>query len=109
MNIHDISVGMDALLPALFEVRLLALIVGSFIVVHFFCMSGFMHPKSSWTSIAIVASNAGSGAGLIIGALIGSVEFLMVAGIVSATALTTLQMWLWWRGMHISEFLVNQN
>jgi hypothetical protein len=104
-----IVMGWDAILPVILELRLLAFIVGFALIVHSYCMAGFMHQKSTWTATALVAANAGASMFLILGAIIGSPSFLLVASLATCASLTTMALWLWYHGMHVSEFLLQHD
>lgn len=106
---NTIVVGWDAIIPVMFELRLIAFFVGFALAIHSYCMAGFMHPKSTWTATALVASNAGSGVFLMIGAIVGNPAVLLISSLVTCTSLTTMALWLWYRGMHVSEFLLQHD
>jgi len=106
MNITNVYADWSAIIPVMLELRILALVSGFALFIHAICMAGYMHEKSPWSIALIVALNAASGMALFMGGLIGDAPFMMVSALVSSTTMITMGLWLWNKGMHVSEFIL---
>ena len=105
MNVNDISIGLESILPAMFLVRFLALLIGAGMFIHFTCMAGFLPENTNWSLTVIVGLAAASGVALIAGGISGNLALLLLGGLVSSAVLITLALWLWINGFHVSDFV----
>ena len=101
----EILIDWSTLFPILWEVRLLAFAVGIAMFIHSACMAGFMPQNSPWSISLIVAFSAAAGMGMIVGGIAGSFPMILLASLVSSATLTTMALWLWSHGMHVSKFI----
>lgn len=101
----EILIDWSAMLPLLWEVRLLAFIVGIAMFIHSVCMAGFAPEKTPWSIAFVIGFSAASGLALIMGSVAGNFALIMLASLVSSACLTTMALWLWHRGLHVSKFI----
>lgn len=109
MNIDTVMVTWSSILPVMFEIRLLALIIGIALLSHAFCMAGFVPENTPWTLASIIGLMAGSGIGLILGAFSGNLSLLLISALATSASLTMMALWLWHKGMHVSKFIIQLN
>jgi hypothetical protein len=79
---NEIAIGLDAMRPFIFEVRLMALAIGAGLLVHTFCMAGFLPPKKTpWSIITLLAILAGSSCGMIVGSVAGDIPLIFICSL----------------------------
>lgn len=106
MNIETITLSWSSILPVMYEIRLLALIVGVALFGHAVCMAGFLPQNTPITFGVIVAMMAGSGLGLILGSYSGNLSLMLISSLATAASVTMMALWLWHKGLHVSKFIL---
>lgn len=103
---NDIGLALADLLPHLFYIRFVALIAGGFIIVHAFCMAGFVPPdRTPWDVAIPLALTGGAAAGLIFGAIAGNIEAMFYSSLAATICWGSMALVLWLRGLHVSRHL----
>lgn len=85
--------------------RVLAVVIGSVMLVHFLFMANFANPKSPIVVGVLLGMIAGSGAGLTISGINGDIGYMWMFSLISAGSILVLWLWLWAKGMHVCDFL----
>lgn len=109
MSINEITFGLEALRPHLFELRFIVLAIGITLLVHTYCMAGFMPPsKTPWLVVIPLGCVAGAACGMIVGALKSDLPLILLSSLGATAAWGLMSLVLWTRGLRISEFLKEQ-
>ena len=85
--------------------RFCAFFIGIGLFFHFLEMANFAHPKSPMCVGITLASIGFSSVGLTISAVAGNMGYLWNFALGSAGAVLALWLLLWYKGLHVSEFL----
>lgn len=104
-EIQSIGLDMADLMPFFFYIRAAVLVVGGFIIVHAFCMAGFVPQWTPWDLLFPLALTAGASVGMIIGALIGRFDYMFYSTLFATSSWGTMALALWLRGFHVSKHL----
>lgn len=102
---NEIVIDWTDLLPMLWELRLMAFIIGTAMFTHAVCMAGFMPKESPWSIAVLVALSAGGSVGLIVGGASGNFSMMLLSALVSSAVQTTMSLWLWYHDMHVSKIV----
>jgi hypothetical protein len=103
---NAIGLALTDLLPHLFYIRAVALVVGVTILVHAFCMAGFVPPdRTPWDVAIPLALTGGAAAGLIFGAIAGNIEAMFYSSLAATICWGSMALVLWLRGLHVSRHL----
>lgn len=103
---NAIELALVDLLPHLFYVRAVVLLAGGFIIVHAFCMAGFVPPdRTPWDVTIPLALTGGAAAGLIFGAITGNIQVMFFSSLAATICWGTMALSLWLRGFHVSKHL----
>lgn len=106
IELNSIGLALADLLPHLFYIRAIALVIGFTILVHAFCMAGFVPPdKTPWDVAIPLALTGGAAAGMIFGALAGSIEAMFYSSLAATVCWGSMALVLWLRGFHVSKYL----
>ena len=85
--------------------RLIAIIIGLGMFIHFHMMANFAHEKSPWCIAIVMGCVGGSAVGLIVSGLIGNINYIYQFGMGSAASILALWLLLWYKGLHVKDFL----
>lgn len=85
--------------------RLIAIVIGLGMFIHFHMMANFAHEKSPWRVGILLGLVGGSAVGLIVSGLIGNMEYISRFGMGSAASILALWLLLWYKGLHVKDFL----
>lgn len=85
--------------------RFCAFFIGIGLFFHFLQMANFAHTKSPWCFGIALASVAFSSIGLAVSALVGNMPYMWNFGLGSAGSVLGLWLMLWYKGLHVNEFL----
>lgn len=101
----DIIMDWEMLVPTGMILRGFALVFGTILLTHVVCMATRMSNKVPWTLAILMGLNAATSFGVVIGAIAGDIAFLANSAIMTIGADTARQLWLWHKGMHVSDFI----
>lgn len=102
---HEIVIDWADLLAAGLAFRALGLVFGCILLIHIVCMATKMSPKAPWILAILLGCSAATAFGMILGALAGDFMFLANSAIMTIGADTARQLYLWHKGMHVSDFI----
>lgn len=102
---HEIVIDWNTFVSAGMALRAFALVFGSALLIHVVCMAAVMSNKAPWTLAILMGMNAATAFGIVIGAVSGDFMFLANSAVMAIGADTARQLYLWSKGMHVSEFI----
>lgn len=102
---HDIVIDWDTFISAGMAIRGFAFVFGTALVLHILCMATMMSNRAPWTLAILMGMNAATAFGIVIGAVSGDLMFLANSAVMAIGADTARQLYLWSKGMHVSEFI----
>lgn len=101
-----VGLALSDLLPHLFYIRAVVLVIGVVILVHAFCMAGFVPPDRTPWDIAIPLSlTGGAAAGMVAGAVAGDIQSMFYSSLAATACWGAMALALWLRGLHVSRHL----
>lgn len=102
---HDIVIDWDTLISAGMAMRFFGLLFGTVLLVHVMCMATKMSERAPWTLAVLMGFNAATALGMVIGSLSGDLVFLANSAVMAIGADTARQLYLWAKGLHVSDFI----
>lgn len=85
--------------------RFCAFFIGVGLFFHFYEMANFAHPKSPWDVCIVLACIAFSSICMTVSAMVGNMAYMWNFSLGSAGSVLAMWLLLWYKGLHVSEFL----
>lgn len=85
--------------------RIITVLIGAAIFVHFILMSGFCQQKCSNIAGTFLVLICASATGMIAFSLAGQLDSMRTFTMAAGGLMVVFWIWLWYKGLHISEFV----
>lgn len=101
----EILITLGMVLPHLFLERLFVGLIGIGMFIHFICMAAAAPTKSPNIVLAFFMAIVFSSVGMFICAVIGNIDAMWALLISGMGSMFLFWLWLWYRGLHVKDFL----